>query len=471
MSDAPTPAPTPVPRGPRVRKREVFDRPAVPPHLEPFPLRWHKHRGYFYVEREGRAHTYGRDPVAAKAAWEKDTQAWERHEAGPSELRQGYTLADAVNLFMTRQKRRWERGRLSDGQFAMYRRELAGDPKADPPVVGFLGAAVSLSTRLSHFTDERRAPDLFQRVTAAALSRGLEAARKHMNAFAATLRYAHKKRLMGPPNFSDYFEPPTPGEIEAAREDKDAKRGGRAWSIAELRRILADAKSRVNPPKGQGYRRNPRVYAWVLLGLLCFYGPADMAALRERHWDRVNKVLTQPRVKSRRGHRRRKRVNPVPDELAWALDEVIKSRPAALDPDDADRVFLSDEGKAYRPGKTRYDAAGVPIGRGRTDVISLTILRMLKTLELNRRGARAYTFRAMGRSLLVGSGADRDIVAVLMGRPFQHRSDEYYLRGDLRKKLFAAVEHVWRQLQPVKRTAPRKKGRRGGGGGAARARK
>lgn len=69
-----------------------------------------------------------------------------------------------------------------------------------------------------------------------------------------------------------------------------------------------------------------------------------------------------------------------------------------------------------------------------------------RRMKFVRHKAGFYTLRAMFRSLAVGCGVDNDLIAVIKGQKFDRPVDEYYLRGDLRAKLFDVVDHVYREL-------------------------
>src|SRR4051812_20618366 len=107
-----TPVTTPV-------KRAKIPKPDVPPG---FPLTWHS-RGYWKKKYRGLEFIYEADADRSRARWEKDKAAV---DAGleVDQPRKRYTLRDAVNLYLTRQKRRMDAGDLSPVQFAKVRGEL-----------------------------------------------------------------------------------------------------------------------------------------------------------------------------------------------------------------------------------------------------------------------------------------------------------------------------------------------------------
>src|SRR6185503_14631975 len=101
-----------------------------------------------------------------------------------------YLLKDAVNLYLTRQKRRHDENELSDAQFAKCRHELQVE----------LPKSVRLSIPLSAFRgtspDDRGPAHLFHSIRAKAIKRGLQAAHRHIVMVRAVLDYAATKKLM-----------------------------------------------------------------------------------------------------------------------------------------------------------------------------------------------------------------------------------------------------------------------------------
>lgn len=428
-------------------RRQPIPRPTLP--FEPFPLTWHQ-RGYFQKKIAGRIVRFTADAQESYDLWRDRHGRTERGDAPISRKR--FTVRDAVNFYLTRQKRRLVAGELSPIQFAKCRLELERH----------LPRAIAISMPLTDFNatapDDPRPGEMFGKIAAKARRRGLSAMHRHVVLVRACLDHAARKHLMRAPDYGDDFDPPSIAAIDKARHAADAEHGDRAWTVDELRMILAEAERMGRPrqtAKGEKAGLNPHIYAQCLLALFAAYGSDDCSALLANSLRREQGVAV-----SRRAKNGKPVVAWLPDRVWDAIDfsRARRAKPAGgVNPA---LVFLAGSGHPCNAGKLTEDEHGL-LNVGRNDTIGKNFQRLVKRLGLERKRAGFKTLRAMCRTTLVGADVNEDIVAAIMGRPLRHRVDEYYLRGDLRSELMKAGLHIERQLFPVKQTAPRSRARRG----------
>jgi integrase len=415
-----------------MEKRRTTPAPTPDKPWPGFPLFWHK-RGYWCCKRGGKHINYTADADESFKQFQADELARSRGESPPSRLSTRHLLRDAINVFLTRQMERHADGEIGDTQFIKYRRELQV----------ILPKVLSLNTRLADFADWDLAGPLFRTIRTAALARGLQVAQRHITYVRAMLDYcSSKKRMLPPPYYGDDFAKPGDAQVWKQRRNDDAKHGGRAWSLEELQALVAGAAKHA--------KRNPHLYAHVLLGVFCAFGSGDISSLPIKAVDLDKRTIKFPRVKTGRP-----RLNPLPPVLVDALKASGAKRGTPADARWAHLFFLGHGGKPCNFAPAKTDADGVPELPRRNDTIARNFNRLLARLKLKKRKTGFYSLRAMFRSLAVGGG-DADLIAVVMGRRFAYPVDDYYLRGELREKLFALVEHVERQVftQSVSPPAP-----------------
>lgn len=456
MEHPATPVATPasIPETPIIQRQKP---PKQEKPYEGFPLFWHC-SGCWACKRGGRTIYYEADWKASHRRFVIDEDARRQGLQPRPHVVKSYALRDAVNRFMLRQEERLAAGEISAIQYAKYRGELAGDPRAGR--AGRLAKAISLKTPLAEFAGSH-GPDLFGQIRQKAIARGLAAAERHIICVRAMFGYCSKRRgMMGPPNYADEFDKPGVAQFRHAKAKKAAKDGERAWSLPELRIILEEA------------RTSPKLHCWILLGLTCGYQAADIAALPKSLIKLEERLLRFPRIKNGIP-----RVTPLCDQtlaaLKAALPHCARHKPAR--PEFAGLAFLTPRGFPPVLSQPVLDAKGRVRTVSRNDAINLAYRRLLRgisrkrvqeaqnargpagkplsrreirELDIQRKGAGFNTLRAMFRSLATGASADPDLVAVIMGRQVARPIDEYYLRGDLREQLFKVTQHVATQIWP-----------------------
>ncbi|HEV7299038.1 MAG TPA: hypothetical protein VGN72_06690 [Tepidisphaeraceae bacterium] len=432
MSDDRTPVRTPA----------TTNKPAKP--WPEFPLYWHV-RGYWMCKRRGRELRYTADAMESYDQYKADLEAERTGMGRVVAARKRYTLRDAVNLYLTRQKKRLDDGELSAVQFAKCRMEL------DRKLKESTSFATDLEEFCAGYPGDPAPGKHFTAIRARAVGRGLQAAHRHIVIVRAALDVAARKHLMRSPDYGDDFDPPTAARIDRDRNDRDLKHGARSWSVDDLRTMLTAAK---------GKKRNPHLYAQMLLALFAGFGSDDCSAVPRQAFKREQGVVVFPRVKNNRP-----RVAALPAVVWAALDASAAHRDKlfklkGITPAEPHLFFLSEQGKRCNAARTTSDERGL-LTTGRNDTIGKNFQRFVAGLELERYRAGFKTLRAMGRTLMVGANVDSDLIAVVMGRRFRYPVDEYYIRGDLREKLGEVASHVERQLfGDVKRTQSRRAGSR-----------
>jgi hypothetical protein len=406
--------------------RKVVPKPDKP--WPEFPLYWHP-RGYWMCKRRGKELRYTADALTSYDEYKADLEA-ERSGIGRPVTRKRYFLRDAVNLYLTRQKKRMNDGDLSEVQFAKCRTELERK------------LAIPLTTPLDEFNagypGDPTPARLFAKITEKAVARGLQAAHRHITIVRAMLDHAAGKHLMRAPDYGDDFNPPSSARIDRHRNDLDLKYGARSWTVIELRKMLAVARER---------KQHPHLYAQMLLALFAGFGSDDCCAVTRQAFKREKDVVVFPRVKNGRPRVAflPKRVWDALDDSAKCRDKIFKANGVKPGHAEAHLFFLTDAGRRCNEANPKFDDRGL-VSAGRNDTIGKKLQRLAARLELSRYRAGFKTLRAMSRTFMLGGGVDGDLIAVVMGRRFRYPVDEYYIRGELREKLEELAKHIERQL-------------------------
>ena len=430
-------------------KTNKYDLPEPPKPWPEFPLKWHRNR--YRKKFRGQYHYFSADPIKSYDEWKTIENAAERGETVATTNRR-HTLADARDVFLTRQSKRQELGKVSESQFVKYRKELTVE----------LAKVVPMKTPLSRFADHRYAPKLFVAIHDAAIARGLNAAVKHIQYVRAMLDYVALPKgglLMPPPFYGDDFDLPTGDEITKQRNASRGYGSDPIWTMDEAKQIIAAAKA-----------HDTHLYAQLVLMVLGGYTSADVAALPLQAINRKLKMIIFPRVKTGQ-----ERLCPLIPELAVALDASLSNRPAPASEEHSHLMFLTRRGTPVCRTVATYDDTNRPKRVVRNDVLGQNLDRLVRSMDLEtlraaakknktsepvllgRPGLGQSTFRSLNYSAGVTAGVDKDYLAVLRGRQFQEKKIEmYYLRGDHRVELEKLVSHIAKQFgitaDPVKFT-------------------
>lgn len=342
------------------------------------------------------------------------------------------TVGEAVNAFLNHADREHAKGKMSDVHRASYGDELAR-----------LVEAVGKGTKLADLC-KMTAPDkVFRPLRESAVKRGIFAAEKHVVQVRTFFDWCSRvRRFCPPPFYADAFDPPNEKEKRAVKKAERRKKGVASWTPAEVREIVAAAKS-----------VDVHRYAWVLLMLNGGMGATDLSWLEDADVDWERGCIHTERSKTMVP-----RVVPLWEETVAAMKASRAARGQPADPTLATRYFLTPKGRPLVTGglsddrrKTRgtdavrnffYHLLNPPKGeRGKKGRPRLPDLSKLK-----RHRAGAYTLRSVFASLSLGQSPD--LVAVILGHGFQNQSVESYVRGELFDKLRHVTDSVHDQLWP-----------------------
>jgi integrase len=336
---------------------------------------------------------------------------------------------EGANLFLGHLDLEFERGEIQSAQRANYAKELAH----------FFETFTK--TRAMAELSRRDAPlKVFRPARAAAVKRGVFAAEKHITMIRTWLRWCSSvQRYTDEPFYADEFRQPSMKEKRTWTKGQRREHGTAAWSPDEVREIVTAAKDDVHR------------YAQVMLMLNGGMGSTDLSNLDDAEIDWDKRCIHTDRSKTLVP-----RVVPLWDVTAEAMKASRAARPDPADPKYATRFFLTMHGRPLvveeladerREKVTRTDALknwfyqlvnGAPRKKWKTPVVRLP--------HLKRHRGGIYTLRSVFMGLSLGHGQDRNLEAVILGQQFDRPIIEYYLRGDLREKLVAVVEHVRQQI-------------------------
>lgn len=165
--------------------------------------------------------------------------------------------------------------------------------------------------------------------------------------------------------------------------------------------------------------------AWILLGINCGFGAADLSELSTSAIDMERGWIDFPRPKT--GVERK---CPLWAETVEALREAIARRPGAKSVDDAGKVFLTVRGLPLirTDEKTKCDEVAVRFGR------------LIRKLKLHRKGRGFYDLRRTFRT--VADGAKDQVAAnAIMGHSDPSMAGIYRQQID-DDRLQDVVQHV-----------------------------
>jgi integrase len=398
-------------------------------------LGWHPNGGWCRKFSGDASRTYfGRIPLAeAVRAMVREEERRKQGQQAEARLT-NLSVREALNLFLNHQDARHASGEIGDEQRASYAREL----------VEHFTPAVGRNRKLSDFCKLSAPEELFAPLRAAAISRGLAAAEKHIKRTREFLDWCSRVRRLIPPAFyADKFDPPGEKEKRASKKKVRREKGVAFWTPPEVRQIVDAAKA-----------TGPHHHAWVLLMLNGGMGATDLSELTDGDVDWERGCIHTDRSKTLVP-----RVVPLWLETAEAMKASRAVRPAASRTEWADRFFLTPKGV---PLVVRHlHRAGAQVKPRRTDAVRNWFYAVLNPVKdqqrrrlpdlshLKRHRAGGYTLRSVFTSLCMGHGQDHNLEAVITGNQFDRPILEYYLRGDLREKLIRIVEHVRSQLWPA----------------------
>ena len=292
--------------------KKAETKPAKP--YDRFPLFAHN-PGRWCKKIRGRFYYFGpwRDPDGALELYQAqrdDLHAGRKPRAG----REGLTVADACNRYLTAKHHKVEAGELQRRTWLEYKvsaeivvqvfgRDRLVEDLADDDFEE-LRAILAKGTKVEGRKQRKRGP--------MALGRQVQQIR-------CLFRYAYNAGLIDRPvRFGPGFVRPGKDAVRRARKTKPP----RLLKAKEIRKLVKTA--------------DPQLEAMILLGVNCGLGNTDCAMLQEKHLDLGRGVLDFPRPKT--AIERRATLWP---ETIEAIKAALKVRPKAKHPDDAALVFVT----------------------------------------------------------------------------------------------------------------------------------
>jgi integrase len=361
-----------------------------------FPLWLHKGSSQWAKTVRGKRYYFGADRDEALQRWlnEKDDLLAGR---AVSSRGAGLTVGDAANYYLHQQRRRVETNELKERTWNDYRTTCER-------VVAHFGRETSVNTltpdRLAAFRSK-----LAQGRGATALGREIQQTR-------GLFKWIYDDGLIDVPvRFGRGFAKPDKKARKAERNSREPR-----WLEAEEIRGVLEAAG-------------PQLRAMTLLGVNAGCGNTDVSELRRRHikgdW------LDYPRPKT---HELRR--CPLWPETVEAIAAARKVRPKTRQKEDADRVFLTQQGNPWmkHPGSALTSA----------------FKKLLVSVGADRHGVSFYSLRHVFQTIGEETG-DLPAVARIMGHADQKVAGHYReWRKDAREaeRLSRVTEHVHGWLWP-----------------------
>ncbi len=361
-----------------------------------FPLFAHQTRRWA-KKIKGRFHYFGpwRDP---NAALEKYLAEKDYLHAGkkPPTLTEGLILKDLVNRFLTSKQQRIDTAELSERTFQSY---LA---TCERVLVKFGKTRLVEDLNPEDFASLRTS----LAKTRKAVSLGNEITRCKM-----IFKYGYDEGLIDRPiRYGQSFSKPSKKTIRIQRNQK----GLQMFESEELLTVLENAPLQLK--------------AMILLGVNCGFGQSDVAALPKNAINFNTGWCDFPRPKT--GIERRCKLWR---ETVEALQDAIANRPAAKDELDDDLCFITRTGQRWV--RLNKNGKGTP-----DDAVGKEISKLLKKLEIKRKGVNFYALRHTFQTI---GGESRDQIAVnhIMGHVDNSMASHYRERiSD--ERLQAVTDHV-----------------------------
>ncbi len=404
------------------------------PHPD-FPLFPHA-RGYWAKKIRNKLHYFGKiadDPDGQKALnlWldQKDHLLAGRV---PPVRREGLTLNDLANRFLTAKKHLLESGEITP-------RTFSESYATCQRLIKFFGGA----HLLADFVADDFPTDEFERLRRSLAKRwGPIRLANEIQRIRSVFKYGYDSRLLvRPVQFGPSFKKPTKRVLRVNR----TKGGQRMFEAAEIQAILA--------------KSGPTLQAMVLLAINGGLGNADVANLPTSAIDLERGWIHYPRPKT--GIDRR---IPLWTVTASALREAIKCRPRHKDNEDAGVVFITKYGHRWGRVEAILDPDTGKLVNKQDDAIAKEFKKVITALKIARPGRGFYALRHTFETV---GGESRDQVAVnyIMGHaPPDSDMASVYRERISDKRLKAVTDHVHQWLFGADaKTAEPEKTSEGGG--------
>lgn len=406
------------------RPKGLISKPPKKPRRN-FPLFAHQ-GGSWCATIDGRRKSFGgwrNDPrgEAAFLRWkEYDSALREGRQAQP--VRTGpVTVRDVINSLLEDRLAKMERGELDPGSYADYREAT----RSFMSIVGPDRSPYELMPATFAAVKEQWG----QTRGAAALGRWVQLVR-------TAFRHAGPDGigLMDrPPRYGGQFAKPAAKFRRRDIREAEAESGKRLFSPDEIRRILAEC--------------NPTLKACVLLGLNCGFLAIDCARLTPKDLDLDRAWLEFVRQKTETP-----RAAVLWPETVQAIRDV--KRPDPKDAADAERIFLTREGRPLVHDHITRNADGGIKTIHRCDAINQSLRDVLQRLGIKRKGVNFSACRKTFRTAADEIG-DSNAVNLIMGHGFPGMA-QFYVRAVAEPRLKRIADHVHAVLFKAHKGSARK---------------
>ena len=344
-----------------------------------------------------------------KAALEKWLDQKDALLAGrrPRVSREGFTVREICNRFLTNRQDKMRAGELSAVSFADYHAACAKIVKA-------FGA-----TRL---IDDLEASDFEHFRRSMAKRWGPVTLANEIRRIRVVFRYAEKNQLVTAPiRYGSEFKPP-PRRV--LRKERQAK-GLRMFEAKDVKAILDKAET---PLK-----------AMILLAINTGLGNYDITCLPSKAVNLETAWLDYPRQKTSIGRR-----CPLWPETTAAIREAIVRRPKPKKREHGSLLFITKYGQPWGVRTVSEPDKKGKVRKNADDPVCKEFAKLIKVLKLHRHGLGFYALRHTFETV---AGDSRDQVAVdaIMGRARDDMASVYRERIE-DARLVAVVEHVRKWL-------------------------
>jgi len=309
------------------------------------------------------------------------------------------TVADVCNLYLASQKQRVKSG---DIRIRTLHELIA--------VCKRMAASLGRDRLASELT----AADFERWKATLAETNSPQSVAQLVNKSKAPFKYCYKASILETEvRFGPHFK--TPGK-RALRQQRNA-RPSRMFSPKELRKII---KAADNPLR-----------TWILLGLNCGYGAADIATLPVDAIDLRGGWIAHERAKTAT-----MRKCALWSETVKALRESLKMRRQPRDPADAGLAFLNELGNPV----VNESATG-----SRVDVVGKHFREHLRSLGLYQKRVGHYSLRSIFRTVVDPLGDDKAVRLCMGHTEDAEDMSHHYVQsiGDDRLQRIADHVHGW----------------------------
>ncbi|MDB5294942.1 MAG: Phage integrase family protein [Phycisphaerales bacterium] len=382
------------------------------------------------------------DPEGADreyARWVEAQRAGVPVVTDPSEI----TLAEVADRFISFQEGRYNAGEIEEGQFKAYQEACVDN------LLLILGGTTRVVEMTGHDLER------FRKVIRGRV--GGHQTTKFLGNVKAMLRWAHEQ--VRPPLISvplhrdNALRRVGAKEIRREQRERHQKHGKPYFKASEVRVILERA---TNPLR-----------AMVLLAVNAGLGQRDIGELE---WSFLKLKRKRPLLDYvRKKYELQRQATLWPETIAALVE--LRDAPAArrakpLDPDHADRVFITRWGRPYWYQIVRRTAEGALVGRPKKiEAISAQFTKLLKRIDSERAAEAEKTgeapppplvrhgrnFRAFRRtfSTIADAQGDRNAKRRIMGQQLEAMDPHYVLEMPSRR-LVKVTDYVRRRILRVR---------------------